>query len=176
MPCMRLLVFQRWDISLCATLFPVLRFITSGPYRGEHRLPAECRSTERLCCAGSGTYHWCGRHRAVTRRGAGVSQGGTQQISQLLADRVGRHRIHLQHPVSSITQREDGAVTVTTTAGSSFHCESRRLSGHWTPQDPSGHLWTPLGTSGHLRTPLDTAGHLGHLRAPLDTCGTSGRI
>ena len=55
-------------------------------------------------------------------------QGGTQQISELLADRVGRHRLHLSHPVTSVIQREDDTVTVTTATGTNFHCETLTLT------------------------------------------------
>ncbi|XP_043196774.1 probable flavin-containing monoamine oxidase A [Amphibalanus amphitrite] len=50
-------------------------------------------------------------------------KGGTQQISELLADRIGRHRLYLRHPVTDITERQDGGVSVTTAAGNLFHCQ-----------------------------------------------------
>lgn len=47
------------------------------------------------------------------------SQGGTQQISEILADRVGRENIHLEEPVTSISQ-EDENVIVHTLKGKRF--------------------------------------------------------
>lgn len=44
-------------------------------------------------------------------------QGGTQQISEILADRVGRERIHLGEPVTSISHEEGEIVTVRTLSG-----------------------------------------------------------
>ncbi|XP_037094079.1 probable flavin-containing monoamine oxidase A [Pollicipes pollicipes] len=49
-------------------------------------------------------------------------KGGTQQISKLLAARVGEQRLLLREPVTRISQ-EDGTVTVTTGTGRTFHCE-----------------------------------------------------
>ena len=46
-------------------------------------------------------------------------QGGTQQISEKIADRVGRDKIHLNQPITRITQ-ENGIVTVETTTGKLF--------------------------------------------------------
>lgn len=46
-------------------------------------------------------------------------QGGTQQISELLADRVGREKIHLEEPVTRICQ-DDRIVTVHTATGKVF--------------------------------------------------------
>ena len=49
------------------------------------------------------------------------SQGGTQQISEILADRIGRENIHLEEPVDSISQSEQSeSVTVHTLSGKIF--------------------------------------------------------
>lgn len=41
-------------------------------------------------------------------------KGGSQQISELLADRIGREQVRLKTPVQKIVQNEDGSVLVTT--------------------------------------------------------------
>ena len=49
------------------------------------------------------------------------SQGGTQQISEILADRIGRENIHLKEPVASISQTDvSDSVTVQTSSGKIF--------------------------------------------------------
>lgn len=47
------------------------------------------------------------------------SQGGTQQISEILADRVGRENIHFGEPVTSISEVDDNVI-VHTLKGKSF--------------------------------------------------------
>jgi hypothetical protein len=49
------------------------------------------------------------------------SQGGTQQISEILADRIGRKNIHLEQPVASISQSDESdLVTVKTLSAKIF--------------------------------------------------------
>ncbi|XP_043204708.1 probable flavin-containing monoamine oxidase A, partial [Amphibalanus amphitrite] len=71
--------------------------------------------------------HAAGGLNALLEATPGTAQefkvkGGTQQISELLADRIGRHRIFLGHPVTEITQGNDD-VTVSTGDGVVFHCK-----------------------------------------------------
>lgn len=42
-------------------------------------------------------------------------QGGTQQISELLCDKIGRDRIHLKEALESVDQFEDYALMKTST-------------------------------------------------------------
>lgn len=49
-----------------------------------------------------------------------LSQGGTQQISEILADRVGRENVQLNQPVSAIYQDQTEFVTVHTLTGKIF--------------------------------------------------------
>ncbi|KAF0314577.1 putative flavin-containing monoamine oxidase A [Amphibalanus amphitrite] len=71
--------------------------------------------------------HAAGGLNALLEATPGTAQefkvkGGTQQISELLADRIGRHRIYLGHPVTEISQGNDD-VTVSTGDGIIFHCK-----------------------------------------------------
>ncbi|XP_046437398.1 probable flavin-containing monoamine oxidase A [Daphnia pulex] len=51
-------------------------------------------------------------------------KGGTQQISEILADRIGRKNIHLEQPVASISQSdESGLVTVKTLSAKIFRAK-----------------------------------------------------
>ncbi|XP_013393626.1 probable flavin-containing monoamine oxidase A [Lingula anatina] len=48
-------------------------------------------------------------------------KGGTQQISSLLAEKIGKQNIFLNHPVMTVTQ-DDTQVHITTTKGDVFKC------------------------------------------------------
>lgn len=56
-------------------------------------------------------------------------KGGTQQISERLADRIGREKIHLKEPVESISQQDkDNLVTVCTGTGKIFRYQDTTCS------------------------------------------------
>ena len=59
------------------------------------------------------------KHEFIFKKINGLFQGGTQQISERLADKIGRNRIHLEEPVTRIVQNEE-LVTVHTATGKIF--------------------------------------------------------